>query len=192
MPRSKYSIDLKKHMAACDANYIRLLKLVPQLEVYRNQILKTSLGRDGEFDKTRNYIELNKVDIKKPLDGLKKEFCIADALDTGEAVTVELTVLENFKYTNTLRIIQKPELTEWVKNPAMLVRIYHDASTAEVISSQGHNNFKARYPRINPMMYHSDEKKQINFFLGEWLSLCLKVGRSAELPALAVTMTGKP
>ena len=52
MPRSKYSIDLKKHMAVCDANYIRLLKLVPQLEVYRNQILKTSLGRDGEFDKT--------------------------------------------------------------------------------------------------------------------------------------------
>ena len=69
MSRNKYSIDLQKHMAVCDANYIRLLKLVPQLEVYRNQILKTSLGRDGEFDKTRNYIELNKVDIKKPLDG---------------------------------------------------------------------------------------------------------------------------
>ena len=85
-----------------------------------------------------------------------------------------------------MKIIQKPELTEWIKNPEMLVRIYHDASTAEVISSQGQNNFQARYPRVNRMMYHSDEKNQINVFLGEWLSLCLEVGRSAEFPALVI------
>tara|TARA_B100001029_G_C15056459_1_gene454746 strand:- start:939 stop:1505 length:567 start_codon:yes stop_codon:yes gene_type:complete len=186
MPRNKYSIDLQKHMAVCDANYIRLLKLLPQLEVYRSKILKISPKKCEDFDTTYSYFELNKVDIQELLNGLKKEFCIADALTTGEAVTVELTVLETFKYTNTLKIIQKPELTEWIKKPVMLVRIYHDASTAEVISSQGQNNFQARYPRVNPMMYHSDEKKQINVFLGEWLSLCLNVGRSAELPALTV------
>ena len=186
MPRSKYSIDLKKHMAVCDANYIRLLKIVPQLDSYRNQILKTSTDKTKDFHLTHEYFELNKFDIQKPLNGLKKEFCIADALVTGEAVTVELTVLETFKYTNTLKIVQKPALTEWIKNPEMLVRIYHDASTAEVISSQGHNNFQARYPRVNRMMYHSDEKNQINVFLGEWLSLCLEVGRSAEFPALVI------
>ena len=186
MPRSKYNIDLKKHMAVCDANYIRLLKLVPQLEVYRRQILKSSTSKCTDFNATNKFFELNKGDIQKPLKALKKEFCIADALVTGEAVTMELTVLETFKYTNTLKIIQKPELSEWVKTPVMLVRIYHDASTAEVISSQGHNNFQPRYPRVNPMMYHSDEKKQINVFLGEWLSLCLKAGRSTEIPALAI------
>ena len=42
MPRSKYSIDLKKQMAVCDANYIRLLKLVPQLEMYRSQIFRAN------------------------------------------------------------------------------------------------------------------------------------------------------
>ncbi len=76
MPRIKYSIDLKKHMAVCDANYIRLLKLVPQLEVYRSQILKTSSNKSVVFDKTRKYIESNKVDIKRPLNGLKKNFVL--------------------------------------------------------------------------------------------------------------------
>ena len=186
MPRSKYSIDLKKHMAICDANYIRFLKLVPELEVYRAQILETTADKNPDFNENLKYIKLNKVDIQISLNGLKKRFCLADALATGEAVTVELTVLETFKYTNTLKIIQKPELTEWIQKPEMLVRIYHDASTAEVISNQGHNNFQARYPRVNRMMYHSDEKNQINVFLGEWLSHCLKVGRSPELPELAV------
>jgi uncharacterized protein len=34
-------------------------------------------------------------------------------------------------------------------------------------------------------MYQSDEKLQINQFLGEWLSLCLNQGRSIDnvLPA---------
>ena len=188
MPRSKYSIDLQKQMAVCDANYIRLLKLVPQLEMYRSQILRTASDKGVDFDNACKYIELNNADVHKPFNGLKKEFCVADTLANGEAVTVELTVVETFKYTNTLKIIQKPELTEWIKNPVMLVRIYHDASTAEVISSQGHSKFQARYPRVNPMMYHSDEKKQINDFLGEWLSLCITVGRSVDVPAF-VTKT---
>ena len=185
MPRSKYSIDLKKQMAVCDANYIRLLKLVPQLEMYRSQILKTASDKGVNFDNTCKYIELNNSDIQRSFNGFKKEFYVADTLANGDAVTMELTVIETFKYTNTLKIIQKPELTEWVKNPAMIVRIYHDASTAEVISSQGHSKFQARYPRVNSMMYHSDEKKQVNDFLGEWLSLCLTVGRSADVPAFA-------
>ncbi len=68
----------------------------------------------------------------------------------------------------------------------MRVRIYHDASTAEVISRQGHRNVQARYPIFNPKMYHADEKKQVNLFLGEWLSLCLREGRSSKLPLIPV------
>ena len=37
MSKSNYSIDLIKQMAECDANYIRLLKLVPQLRAYRDR-----------------------------------------------------------------------------------------------------------------------------------------------------------
>ena len=56
----------------------------------------------------------------------------------NEPVTVEIKILEAFKYTSTLEIVQKPELTKWMTNPTMLVRVYHDASTAEVVSYQGH------------------------------------------------------
>ena len=101
-------------------------------------------------------------------------------------ITTLIKNAEAFKYTNTLQIIQKPALTELIKSPIMLVRIYHDASTAEVISSQGHKNFQARYPIFNPKMYHADEKKQINLFLGEWLSLCLREGRSSKLSLVPV------
>ena len=186
MPRSKYSIDLQKHMAVCDANYIRLLKLLPQLEKYRDKILENSSGRGIHFDKTDNYKKSSSDDIQKPLSELKREFCITDVAAIGETVTVELSVLETFKYTHTLQIIQKPALVEWFKSPIMVVRVYHDASTAEVISSQGHKNFEARYPLLNPKMYHSDEKKQVNLFLGEWLSLCLSEGRSSKLPSIPV------
>ena len=37
MPKSSYSVDLIKQMAECDANYIRLLKLVPHLQAYRDK-----------------------------------------------------------------------------------------------------------------------------------------------------------
>ena len=83
-------------------------------------------------------------------------------------------------------MIQKPTLTKWMKSPIMIVRVYHDASTAEVISSQGHKNFQPRYPLLNPKMYHTDEKKQVNLFLGEWLSLCLSEGRSLKFPPISV------
>ena len=61
MSRNKYSIDLQKHMAVCDANYIRLLKLLPQLEVYRSKILKISPKKCEDFDTTHSYFKLNKV-----------------------------------------------------------------------------------------------------------------------------------
>jgi uncharacterized protein YqiB (DUF1249 family) len=90
-----------------------------------------------------------------------------------------------FKYTTTLEIRQKPVLEEWMTNPSMLVRVYHDASTAEVISYQGHRNLQPRYEQPNAHMYHSDEKRQVNMFLGEWLTHSLKVGRSTELVSAA-------
>ena len=186
MPQSKYSIDLQNHMAVCDANYIRLLKLLPQLEAYRDRILENSSRSGNNFDTADKYKESSGDDIYKPLGEIKREFCISDATATGEAVTVELTILETFKYTHTLQMIQKPALIKWIKSPIMIVRVYHDASTAEVISSQGHKNFQSRYPLLNPKMYHSDEKKQVNLFLGDWLSLCLSEGRSSKLPSIPV------
>ena len=177
MPKSQYSIDLIKQMAECDANYIRLLKLLPQLRGYRDKLQsKNSTAKQKQ----------NKV-IGDPenVDNLKGEnrvFCIADLVDSTEKVTVEIRIIESFKYTTTLEIIQKPKFKKWMTNPTMLVRAYHDASTAEVISYQGHRNLQPRYSQPNPKMYYPDEKRQVNAFLGEWLTHCLRVGQSLKVP----------
>ena len=183
MAKKNYKIDLIKQMAECDANYIRLLKLVPQLQAYRDRsFLRHALQSDafnGNFQAKRPP---SKDEPEKILEGLGIEFCIADLEDPYGKVTVEIKIVEAFKYTTTLEIIQRPELKKWMTNPSMLVRVYHDASTAEVVSYQGHRNLKSRYFQPNPKMYHSDEKMQVNSFLGEWLTHCLKVGRSLKAP----------
>ena len=97
---------------------------------------------------------------------------------------VEIKIIEAFKDTTTLGIVQRPELKKWMTNPSMLVRVYHDASTAEVVSYLGHRNVKPRYSQPNPDMYHADEKMQVQSFLGDWLTHCLKVGRSIKTPEL--------
>ena len=60
----------------------------------------------------------------------------------------------------------------------MIIRVYHDAKTAEVTSYQNHKYFKAVYPLPNPYMYQCDEKEQLNLFLAEWLNLCINEGLS--------------
>ena len=54
MAKSSYSVDLIKQMAECDANYIRLLKLVPHLQAYRDRsfaeiALLVNTGRDKDI-----------------------------------------------------------------------------------------------------------------------------------------------
>lgn len=182
MSKSSYSVDLIKQMAECDANYIRLLKLVPHLQAYRdNSFAEMAMLVNSGRDKSLIEEIKNSAEPEKLLEGLFVEFCIADETSFGGKVTVEIEIIEAFKYTTTLEIRQKPVLEKWMTNPSMLVRAYHDASTAEVISYQGHRNLQPRYEQPNEHMYHSDEKMQVNMFLGEWLSHSLKVGRSTEL-----------
>ena len=220
METREYSIDLIKQMAECDANYIRLLKLLPQLRACRNKTLvkkafykeqskiqaKALLKEQGKAkaNNEKNSKASNKIKGKlsaqkkkvaqtkepneksnyAPLLGRIAEFFISDAEQDGQRTVVEIRVLESFKYTTTLEIIQKPEIGKWVANPCMHVRVYHDASTAEVISYQSHRNFKPKYPQPNSKMYQVDEKMQVNKFLGEWLTHCLAAGRCELAPDL--------
>lgn len=137
-------------MAVCDANFIRILKLLPILEL-----------------------------------GVKREISFTNGLYPGiqryglSVTTIE--VIESFKYTSTIRVAYTLNKTPANKGshyqaPEMLVRIYHDAKTAEVISYQKARYIKASYSLPNKEMYQADEKEQINFFLSEWLSLCQKEG----------------
>jgi hypothetical protein len=148
MHTRRFPIDLSATMAVCDANYIRLLKLFPDFS---------------------------------------RESCRAFALPAvGSAIegdhVVVLEIIETFKYTSTLsiRLSVPGSLTgsaaQYYRPPVMLVRLYHDASTAEVISYQNQRDTRNLYPDEEVPRYYPDEKEQINLFLAEWLILCLESG----------------
>jgi len=195
MKTHEYSIDLIKQMAECDANYIRLLKLIPWLRAYRNKSLVRNSYFNSKSKTKREFappVQLGKTGSanagqfpSQAPEGKVAEFYIADGLNNDQKIVVEISVIESFKYTTTLEIVQKPNIGKWLSNPTMQVRVYHDASTAEVTSYQSHRNFKPKYPQPNPKMYHRDEKTQINRFLGEWLTHCLESGQCIKVPSLA-------
>lgn len=61
--------------------------------------------------------------------------------------------------------------------PKMVIRLYHDARMAEVVSNQDIIQVKPRYDYPNHAMHLPDEKQQINLFLKEWLQLCHALGQ---------------
>lgn len=106
----------------------------------------------------------------------------------NHSVQIYLTVSERAKYTTTIEVRQYSQLSEWAQPPELLVRLYHDACMAEVIAWEKHRRIKARYNYPNRHMYQSDEKAQMNIFLGEWLSYCLEQGRvTKDLVTLGLT-----
>lgn len=142
MRARRFTPDLHIQMAACDGNYIRLLKLLPGFQS----------GRERH--------------VRVPGETPDRDLCFT------------LTVVESFRYTSTVNIEQHQPgaMMPYYRRPEMQVRVYHDAHTAEVVSYQNH-----RYFRLGPLfarsgLFQGDEKRQLNLFLGEWLSLCLEKG----------------
>ena len=122
-----------------------------------------------------NYMLLLRVLADKEHVGEMRCFFISDFL------SYRVQVNEVTRYTTLLTINQEANidgynLTELFR-PKMVVRLYHDARMAEVISNQDVKQIKPRYDYPNDKMHLPDEKQQINYFLKEWLQLCLKLGQ---------------
>ena len=147
MTSPRYRIDLSSHIAECDANYLRLMKLLPDL-----------------------------CDTDDRAIGLD--------LLTGSTM-VHLCVVERCPYTTTVRLQQGaparflPEGAMF-RAPAMTVRLYHDARTAEVTEYQNERGFQPVYAYPNLGMRLPDEKAQINKLLSELLSFYLLAGTSTQ------------
>jgi len=192
MNNKQYVINLSRQMADCDANYIRLLKLMPDLESFRTACLESlaSTASGGNHEgvvpdfRAKDFYSVGAVDSDA---GCTREFAIASPVGGGEEVRVRINTVEVFRYTSTLEIVQLTRVSRWINPPAILVRLYHDAATAEAVAYQGHRSFLAKYATPNSKMYHQDEKRQINEFLGEWLSLCIQAGRSLKAPTFICT-----
>lgn len=92
---------------------------------------------------------------------------------------IRLQLVESCKYTDTILLEQIHNSGRWLNNPKMTVRVYHDAGVAEVISCCRYQRIEAVNDYPNRFMHHPDEKTQINAFLAEWLTFCLKFGLAA-------------
>lgn len=166
MKQANYRVDLPQLIAVCDANYIRLLKLVPALKSM------TEGGGERQPVSQRQFAPwLHPVHQQG-------RWCF-DIEGAGFQVCIGVT--ECFRYTQTLEVVAAPDFATLVPAPAMQVRVYHDAASAEVVAYQQRGRFAARYARRNTNMYQQDEKLQNNQFLAEWLNLCLAAGVSREL-----------
>lgn len=122
-----------------------------------------------------NYMLLLKLLGDKEEVGEVRQFFISDFLSYSVAVN-EVT-----RYTTLITMSQNAvvmgENLSQLFRPKMIIRLYHDARMAEVISSQDIRYVKPRYDYPNTHMHLPDEKEQINMFLKEWLQLCHQLGQ---------------
>ncbi|MCH1414336.1 MAG: DUF1249 domain-containing protein [Glaciecola sp.] len=94
-------------------------------------------------------------------------FCVEELL----SYSIEIT--DCARYTTTVDVKQIAESLPNFLKPAMTVRLYHDAKSAEVISCQHVGNLKASYEYPNLHMHQKNEKFMVNVFLSEWLQFCI-------------------
>lgn len=144
---SYYRPNLSNLMSLCDVNYMMLLRLLAD---------KETVGDERYFfisDFLSYRIVINEVTRYTSLITMTQDSSIGGReLGCGKALI------------DLLR-------------PKMVIRLYHDARMAEVISNQDIKQVKPRYDYPNHAMHLPDEKQQINMFLKEWLQLSLQLGQ---------------
>ena len=155
MNRHRYSIDLRAHIAECDANYARVMRLLPRLAEDDARTIQLSLPGD-----THRRLVF-RVTERCPYTTTVRVTCLPGG--TGDA-------------DDRADEAWHPMLPA----PRFTLRLYHDARTAEVIEYQSGRRLQARYPYPNAEMRQPDEKIQANRFLAEYLAHCLAHGRGAE------------
>ena len=141
--KPRYKTHLPRQQANCEANYQRLLRLLPDL--HERNCWQYIVGNDNTDD---NYVIIR--------------------------------IKERAKYTTTINLFQRCKSHHTYSNNAIVVRLYHDANLAEVLSCQHYRGFQARYQYPNRHMHQCDEKARLNSFLGELLTHYLLHGRVAK------------
>ena len=168
-------------MAECDANYARLRALAPVL--CSPGLPQADAAPQAKSSDTGAHDEFGNGSQDYRLLRATERFSI----ELGESnVRVVIEVVECSRYTTLLRFTQEAVgIAQQFAPPTMAVRLYHDARSAEVVEVRNENRFKEVYEYPNPKMRARDEKVQVNRFLGEYLSICLRYGL-AESVELAV------
>jgi len=128
-----------------------------------------------------NYMLALKLLANNEKVGEVREFSLADKLQYLVSVN-EVTKYTSLITIEQLQQIDFPQLAEALA-PKMVIRLYHDAQVAEVVSSQAIRNIKPKYHYPNELMHLPNEKLQVNAFLKEWLQVCLMHGQAKLMSA---------
>ncbi|WP_245932368.1 DUF1249 domain-containing protein [Isoalcanivorax indicus] len=112
-----------------------------------------------------NYLHLMRLmPLLQERDAVHLTLPASDQSPRGVAVRV----LERCRYTTVLEL--EPErLHALLPVPALTIRLYHDARSAEVTGARPWQRVPARHDYPNPGMHQQDEKLQWNRHLAEWL-----------------------
>lgn len=130
------------------------------------------LGRLGALCEG-NYLRLQRLlGVSSPQDGV----CFDLSSNQQYLGRIRMRMLQSSRYTDTVLLEQTHASGRWLNDPHMTVRIYHDARMAEVISCFRNARIEILQDYPNRFMHHPDEKVQVNAFLAEWLSFCLRCG----------------
>ena len=166
MKQRRYVIDLSAHIAECEANYARLMQLLPDLSDTDQRTFSVRLGESEprvRFEVAQRCPYTTVVRIVQDGHPATGQDSGASGEDPGQD-------------SGQGPAQQVPGLAE----TRLVIRIYHDAKAAEVIEYQNQRGFHAVYDYPNARMRHPDEKAQVNRFLGEFLGVCLEHGVSSE------------
>ena len=162
MRRGRYNIDLSAHLAECDGNYLRLVRLLPGL-------------REGE----RREFFVSHGDVAPQVT--------VEVTEHGRYTAV-VALRQRFLGQGAVPERGSPaegrDSAQRVGETRIKVRLYHDARCAEVIEFQGQRLFAPEYRYPNAKMRQPDEKAQVNRFLREFLNACLAHGVATEEAAL--------
>lgn len=124
--------------------------------------------------------EMNYVRMMKLVAGHASDEWVIGFSCHEQTCSVHFQIVSRSRYTTVIDMTQDDRFN-WLPCQKMQVCLYHDVRMAEVVSSQCQRNFKPRYDYPNALMYHPDEKEQLNRFLADWLEHYLSNGLLFEI-----------
>jgi uncharacterized protein YqiB (DUF1249 family) len=183
MKRRRYKVDLAGHMAECDANYARMLKLAPDadaLGAVRCFVLPRPQGRRLVVRVTlaeqHRYTSTFRIDFAEAQLAAGAAAADPASVDPAMAEPAGAEALVPVSADADAAAVSAFEL------PTMTVRLYHDARSAEILDVTGQRQLRGFYDYPNVAMMQPDEKAQQNRFLAEFLGVSLATGVALAQP----------
>jgi len=165
-------IDLALHLGRCQADYIRLCKLIPDRSQRNKRFIKCPLGADNLLG-----IEIQIVTRSHYTDTV---------------------VINQWHICTAAPDSARANLPEWLYDfPSMKIGVYHDVHLIEVLAVGPRNLLSKGCPgksmyngMASPKDSHLAEKINCHRFLSELLEFC--IDKAMIMPAPEVTAFGQP